>query len=455
MGSLRKNKAEIQKKAIPGPESTSGNMRIWWLNPTIVFPILMTVILIGAYYISSDNYVSFYRVNKFISEANISYSILPVCCFVLGGILASLAGRGTKSSKAFGEVIVKRDSFIKMWINLLFGFTMFGYAVWFLIMLRSGFSLGLFLNVLSGEPGAIYGIKENFNNVAGVTSFTNFSIPFVILTSYYLFYNKKKVYIWMLAIVFVFTMLRAVFFLERLAIMEFIVPLAVVYFSMRAKLGRRPKFLSVYPIVGLVALIGFFGASEYFRSWLSYYVNYYPSFWEFIVTRFFGYYVTAINTGTLYMEHLGFHWLPFPSSTAEFIWKFPGVPDNAYESIYGFEPQAVINNTLATMGNPEFNNPSGLLQPYNDYGFSGALVFWVIVGFFTGVLYNHFKKGHTFGMMIYPIWLVGVLELPRYFYFGSGRFFPCWIIIVAFTFILHYNRKKLTTWRLRGVGADE
>ncbi|OWR26791.1 oligosaccharide repeat unit polymerase [Saccharibacillus sp. O23] len=455
MGSLRKNKAENRNKAIPGPESTSGNMRIWWLNPTIVFPILMTVILIGAYYIPSDSYVSFYRVNKFISESNIMYSILPVCCFVLGGILASLAGRGTKSSKAFGEVIVKRDSFIKMWINLLFGFTMFGYAVWFLIMLRSGFSLGLFLNVLSGEPGAIYSIKENFNNVAGVTSFTNFSIPFVILTSYYLFYNKKKIYIWMLAIVFVFTMLRAVFFLERLAIMEFIVPLAVVYFSMRAKLGRRPRFLAIYPIVGVVALIGFFGASEYFRSWLSYYVNYYPSFWEFIITRFFGYYVTAINTGTLYMEHLGFHWLPFPSSTAEFIWKFPGVPDNAYESIYGFEPQAVINNTLATMGNPEFNNPSGLLQPYNDYGFSGALVFWVIVGFFTGVLYNHFKKGHTFGMMIYPIWLVGVLEIPRYFYFGSGRFFPCWIIILAFTFILHYNRKKLTTWRLRGVGADE
>ncbi len=455
MGSLRKNKAENQTKTIPGPESTSGNMRIWWLNPTIVFPILMTVILIGAYYISSDNYVSFYRVNKFISESNIVYSILPVCFFVIGGILASLAGRGTKPSKAFGEVMVKRDSFIKMWINLLFGFTMFGYAVWFLIMLRSGFSLGLFLNVLSGEPGAIYNIKENFNNVAGVTSFTNFSVPFVILTSYYLFYNKKKTYIWMLAIVFVFTMLRAVFFLERLAIMEFIVPLVVVYFSMRAKLGRRPKFLSVYPIVGVVALIGFFGASEYFRSWLSYYVNYYPSFWEFIVTRFFGYYVTAINTGTLYMEHLGFHWLPFPSSTAEFIWKFPGVPDNAYESIYGFEPQAIINNTLATMGNPEFNNPSGLLQPYNDYGFSGALVFWVIVGFFTGVLYNHFKKGHTFGMMIYPIWLVGVLEIPRYFYFGSGRFFPCWIIIVAFTFILHYNRKKLTTWRLKGVGADE
>ncbi|WP_172256922.1 O-antigen polymerase [Saccharibacillus deserti] len=430
-------------------------IRIWWLNPTIIFALLMTFILIGAYFITADSYLSFYRVDKFINESNIIYSILPVCCFVFGGILASIAGRGTKPSNAFSEVMVKKDSFIKMWIALLFGFTMFGYAIWFLIMLRSGFTLSLFLNVLSGEPGAVYGIKESFENVAGVTSFTNFGIPFVILTSYYLFYNKKKIYIWMLAAVFLFTLMRAIFFLERLAIMEFLVPAAVVYFSMRAKMNRRTPGIGVYPIIGVVALIGFFGVSEYFRSWLSFYVNYYPSFWEFVVTRFFGYYVTAINTGTLYFQHLGFHWLPFPSSTAEFIWKFPGVPDNAYESIYGFEPQAVINNTLATMGNPEFNNPSGLLQPYSDYGFSGALVFWVIVGFFTGVLYNHFKKGHTFGMMIYPIWLVGVLEIPRYFYFGSGRFFPCWIIILVFALILHYNRKKLTSWRLKGVGAGE
>ncbi len=447
--------ANSQNRRKPELQNGESGMRIWWLNPTIIFALLMTIILIGAYYIPENSYLSFYRVDKFIDESNIIYSILPVCCFVLGGVLAMLAGRGTKPSNAFSEVMVKKDSFIKMWIFVLFGFTMFGYAMWFLIMLRSGFSLSLFLNVLSGEPGAIYGIKESFENVAGVTSFTNFGIPFVILTCYYLFYNKKKIYIWMLAAVFLLTMMRAIFFLERLAIMEFLVPAAVVYFSMRAKMNRKTPFVAVYPIVGLVALVGFFGISEYFRSWLSYYVNYYPSFWEFIVTRFFGYYVTAINTGTLYFQHLGFHWLPFPNSTAEFIWKFPGVPDDAYSSIYGFEPQALINNTLATMGNPEFNNPSGLLQPYNDYGLFGALVFWVIVGFFTGVLYNHFKKGHTFGMMIYPIWLVGVLEIPRYFYFGSGRFFPCWIIILAFSLILHYNRKKLTSWRLKGVGAGD
>ncbi|MDO7908394.1 O-antigen polymerase [Paenibacillus sp. JX-17] len=419
---------------------------IWWMNPTFIFLMVIGIVTAGAYLIPESSYVSFYRVDKFINDTNIWYIILPAICFVAGSILASLTTKGVKKQHVLVDTMINRESFIKNAIKLLFAFTLFGYIAWFAIMVKNGFSLGLFMNVLSGEPGAIYDITQNFEKVTGVTSFTNFGIPFTILAVYYQCFRNKKTFMPMLAIVVVLTLLRSIFFSERLAILEILVPALVIWVSVRHKQGKKIPLLNIFPVIGVAVLVLFFGLGEYFRSWLSYYVYVYPSFWEFIVTRFFGYYVTAMNTGTLYIQQLGFQSMPFPYFTWEWLWSFPGLGSGTYFSMFGTQPEMMLNNVLESMGNPEFNNPSGLLLPYHDYGVLGASVFWVVMGFFSGLLFTHFKQGHTFGLIMYPIWMVGILEVPRYLYFSSGRFFPCWIVLVAFTLFLHYNRKRLTSW---------
>ncbi|NMO97556.1 oligosaccharide repeat unit polymerase [Paenibacillus lemnae] len=423
---------------------------IWWMNPAYLFLILMSVVIAGGYLIPGESYLAFYRVNKFINDSNIWYSILPAVCFIVGSAAASLMTRGSGTSHGFHDMLQHQEGYIKGWIKLLFGLTLFGYAIWFLIMIQNGFSLQLFLNVVRGEPGAIYAITENFKTITGITSFTNFGIPFVIFAVYYQVSNGKRTFNLMIAVVLVLTLIRAVFFSERLALMEILLPTLIIILAVKRKQGKKLPLVNYYPFIGVIALIGFFGLSEYFRSWLSFYVNIYPSFWEFIVTRFFGYYVTALNTGTLYVEQLGLQSIPFPYFTFEWIWKFPGLSDHAYFSAFGVNPEAGINNTLESMGNPEFNNPSGLLLPYQDYSLIEALMFWILLGYASGLLYDGFKKGRTLGLIMYPIWMVGILEIPRYLYFSSGRFFPCWIMLITFTLMLHYNRKKIISWQPAG-----
>ncbi|MBO2944232.1 oligosaccharide repeat unit polymerase [Paenibacillus sp. F411] len=428
------------------------SLSIWWMNPTYLFLLLISIVVAGAYLIPGDSYITFYRVDKYIHDGNLEFLILPAVCFIAGSVIASLTAGARRPAReqVFSSMLKHQEGYIKAWIKLLFALTLFGYAAWFLIMLQNGFTLSLFLNVVKGEPGAIYDITENFKSITGVTSFTNFGIPFVILAVYYQVSNGKRTFNGMLAIVVLLTLVRAIFFSERLALMEILLPAIIIMLAVKQKQGKKLRLVHYYPLIGLAALIGFFGISEYFRSWLSFYVNVYPSFWEFIVTRFFGYYVTALNTGTLYLEQLGFQSVPFPYFTLEWIWKFPGMSGDAYFSAFGINPEAGINTTLESWGNPEFNNPSGLMLPYQDYSLGEALLFWGLIGYVSGMLYAGFKHGGTLGMVLYPIWMVGILEIPRYLYFSSGRFFPCWIVLLTFTFMLHYNAKKLVSWQPAG-----
>ncbi|SFB53571.1 oligosaccharide repeat unit polymerase [Cohnella sp. OV330] len=426
------------------------NASVWWMNPTILFAIVMGVVIAGAYLIPAQNYLMFYRVEKFIDSVNIWLAVYPAVAFVLGGLLSSVLNKGVKPVSVLPDAVLKRDSFIKFVVYALFAMTLFGYAVYFLIMVRSGFTVSLFLSVIKGEPGAIYSIKQNFDKITGVTSFTNFGIAFTILATYYQCLKGKKTFLPAMTVVFLLTLMRSIFFSERLALMEILVPAAIIWISMRLKQGKRVPLVRLYPLIGIVFVIGFFGLSEYFRSWLSYYVHIYPSFWEFVVTRFFGYYVTALNTGTLYIRELGFPSIPFPYYTWEWLWKIPPGGE-AYADVYGVRPMNLLNNILDTMGNPEFNNPSGLMLPYHDYGFGGALIYMALLGYISGLLYAHFRNNHTFGMLLYPIWMVGILEFPRYLYFTSGRFFPCWVVLLLFTLVLHYNKRKIKSWRLSGV----
>lgn len=313
--------------------------------------------------------------------------------------------------------------------------------MWSITLYINGASVSIFIDVLKGKQDAIYNIKHNFlTKVAGVTSFTNFGIPFMILAAYYNFHHRKRHIKLLMLIVICLGIFRAVFFAERLAILELFIPLTIVYVFMRVKIGKPLRFYKLIPVGGFVFVFLLFAIGEYFRSWANYYQFIFPSYFDFITTRFFGYYVTAINTGTLYVTEL--NTIPFPYFTIEWFWKLPLLSENIYYNIWSFSPQNTIENLLYTKGNPEFNNPSGLLLPYLDYGIIGGCVFWIILGVLTATLYQFFVKGYLLGVLLYPAWIIGITEIPRYLYFVSGRFFPAFVSIVLITLFITYIRKK-------------
>jgi hypothetical protein len=62
-------------------------------------------------------------------------------------------------------------------------------------------------------------------------------------------------------------------------------------------------------------------------------------------------------------------------------------------------------------------------MPYVDYGVILGIVCWMALGSVSGILLSSFAFNRTAGLIIYPVWYVGILEMLRIFYWGDSRFF--------------------------------
>jgi hypothetical protein len=74
---------------------------------------------------------------------------------------------------------------------------------------------------------------------------------------------------------------------ERLALAEIVVPIFLLYIRYRVSAqGRISRIvLNFLPLIGLLALLGYFGLTEYFRSWSTHYQFQHAPFWQFITQR--------------------------------------------------------------------------------------------------------------------------------------------------------------------------
>ncbi len=86
--------------------------------------------------------------------------------------------------------------------------------------------------------------------------------------------------------------------------------------------------------------------------------------------RLVGYYATALNNGALLYS--GSEQGYYPLHTAVWFYKLP-----FWELLgAGFPPpEDIAKRMLAAYGNPEFNNTSGVFQPFLDFGPVGGAVF--------------------------------------------------------------------------------
>src|SRR5690606_13018022 len=133
------------------------------------------------------------------------------------------------------------------------------------------------------------------------------------------------------------------------------------------------------------------------------------------------------------------------------FWRFPGVESRLdVPALTGVAPDdlgILLNLDL----NPEFNNPSGCFSYRHDFGEGGVVVFFLLLGGVSAWLFSRFREGRLSGLLLYPLLVSALLEMPRVPYLTGGRAFPALALLVGLALI-----NWVTSWRLpRGPLIEE
>ncbi|BCI52107.1 hypothetical protein NIIDNTM18_13850 [Mycolicibacterium litorale] len=335
--------------------------------------------------------------------------------------------------------------------SVLVCLTVLGYLGFGLLMLRAGIGWSEIAGA-SGYSGSAP-IKTVVGTIPGVTTMTQFGIAAVIVSSTVLAQQNSRTELLKIIAVVGMSVPRAFLFAERLAILELAVPVAVVACYRMAETPRMRSLVRLVPVVALPAVVVVFSVFEYFRSW-EFFRGSGRSFWQFSFERVAGYYATAVNNGYLELNHLNVAGRE-PLTTLEFLWDAPGVRQlRLYDQLAGNFPgrNGVVTDAdyvamLTQYGNPEFNNATGFSIPYLDFGTAGGLVFFLIAGVIAGLLYRSFREGSPAGLLLYPLFFVGLIELPRYMHWTQGRSLPSWVALSVVALLL---TRADRAWRRTG-----
>ena len=399
----------------------------WWLHPAWCLGLVCGLTLLLAYLQDPVAY-ELYGTLKYVESWHVGVGVLAIFVFVTGCVFGNAVQRESEIRKGVDLDVVRR------WFHLCVGLTIFGYLVWLAVGLKNGATPVLFLDILrSDDAKVIESIRdEYFPTIPGVTTCTQFGLPALILGLYLYFVGDKKTVRWM-AIIVVLALIRAILNSERLALIELVLPAVVLtirlfVLPMTKHLWTRRAGL-VAPVVAPLALVVVFGSFEYFRSW-HYYVDDFDSYPQFVTWRLSGYYTTAHNNGAMALETN--QSLPLPYHTLQPFWKFPGVASTpfGYEKLTGIDVEVAHMEMLENYGNPELNNGGGLFLPILDWGFPGALIFWLGYGFLAGALYRSFLRGNLSGLLFYPIVFQSLLDVPRILVICGTRLTPALVVLV-------------------------
>jgi hypothetical protein len=427
---------------------------IWWLNPLWVAGISCSVISVCSYLLPESLYRSFWRTPKFFGLEQLGICLAFTAVFVLGAAATSKGRREhAYDGRAWVDQVPWKSAERLFWF--CFVSAVVGYVAWAVAAIERGASLALALDVLRGEPGAVYEMKEVYLvTISGVTTLTQMGIVCVVLGVMIGIARGWRKVVVPITVLFLLAVIRALFNAERLAIIELAVPMTVLMIHLLVAESdfwarRHWRLLQAIPIVAAIGLLVMFGTFEYFRSWSTFYAGGDLSFLQFTVIRLLGYYVTALNNGVLLVSRLDP--VAAPVTTLHFMWRFPVLKDIA-DSLFGYLPitdpaQEPYMAVLDREANPEFNNGSALLAPVIDFGYAGAMLFWLCAGLLVGLLYRWFSEKRLAGLALFPIFFVGVTELARIMYWGEGRVVVAYVVLIPFVWASSY-------WYRRALKAE-
>jgi len=218
------------------------------------------------------------------------------------------------------------------------------------------------------------------------------------------------------------TIIRSFVNHERLALLECIVPLIVVFFLTQHK-EYKFRFYRFY-MGSLSGIYLLFSTSEYFRSWQYYRNTIDESFFVFSFFRLINYYATSLNNGVVYLD-LREQLSSLPIYSANFIWNFPILGPYILDILEKVQTNLTWSQVLkSTRGTDEFNNINPYFLLVAELGLFGAYLVFTLLGYVVSRVYQTICSQRSYTIPIYACLVIGILEFPRIFWFGSGRALP-------------------------------
>ena len=401
---------------------------IWWLNPIYIYTGFMLMIF---YSFTIDSGV----MNNLYGEPNY-INLYDIFVYVIF-FLAFFFGFLSYQRSFFKPFSPPYKSLYKGYIILII-ITFLAYTIWFINLWRIyGASIVLNLLVDIGSQYDLFRDEGKGGKISGITTFTEIGIMAAPLGTYIIMQfreKKNKIIKISLIILFIVSALRAAIFAERIAMLEVVIPSLIVVIAYNK--GKHRRLMKIAPVFGILFLFLVFGLFEYNRSWIRHYNQIYNGdIVSFVIDRVLGYYIVVFNTECIQVNFVPIKW--FPQDTLWWLWNFPGMSNVPYE-ITGIKI-----DYLARWGNPEYNNNGGILTYYRDFWFFG-----VILQFFLGHiikrLYVRYINRNFWGLIIFPIIIYGLLELPRYPFFSSFKMFFVVVATILFAWVMKisYLKKK-------------
>ena len=396
--------------------------RLWWIDPgnvlaLVVLPVFVMSAIIGGPYMPQ------FGTSNFLTPAMITLG--AVCVIVMAS--AAKVGMAVTSRQNPQHLTFDRRLYDLLLVAFLV-VTLVAYALLLGPLLADPANI---LDVLSGEMGAVYVAKREMGKLVGVTTLTNLAPLVACMCSVrFLLWGRflpSRGTLMLAAFLPFFILVHAFIGAERIVLMEnaiaFMLPLFSFWDRLRA-VGRYAPFL------GAAAGIIIFAVGEFQRSW-PYHSGYYDSFAQFAGLRLLGYVAVASNTGAgmvTTMPPVG-----YPLITARWVTKLPffDTSQGTYQDQY-----------LQSFGNIEFNNPGGIMAPLVDFGIPIGLVVLLLFGILLGFIYGLYRNRHPVGLLAYPIFFVGLVDLTQIWFWGEPRFLPR-LIFLAIAILIAVRRPVL------------
>jgi hypothetical protein len=418
----------------------------WWLYPSRIAVFILMPIYLGCSDFDAADYLLYRQHNIFLTGDRVWLGLTGLAAFAISSFCAEFGADGKDRQI---QIDTHALSVVLAWLYVI---TLFAYAIFlFPIILNPH----VVTELATGSANAASMLRDTLERIPGVTTLSTLQSLCVVL---HLLHRRitgsslPRIFQFSFAAVVVACLLRAWLWSERLAALELVVPIAILAIGWPG--GRRKLLLTASPLFGLLVVFGLFCAGEYFRSWQFYRATWHGSFVAFAWARFVGYYATALNNGALCYAMTDRPY--FPLGTALWFYKLPIWPVLQIS----FPPEitgallTTPNTTqalLRTYANVEFNNTSGIFQPFLDYGPIGGVLCWTALGSASGWLFKSFANSRASGLILFPVWYIGVLEILRIFYWGESRFFP--VIVSGLLIAAYFGMKAERAQRYRAAKA--
>lgn len=422
---------------------------LWWISPLGSLLIVVPLSLWASLDLSDAEFRANWRTPKALTSGG-ALLVAAAAAVLLLGALAAQWGLRRQAPGPWASLSGVALDRLSRCSDVVFWLTMVGYLAFGVFGTLRGLTPGVLVRAIVSQDNYTDTIKTALATVPGVTTLTQCGIAYVVLAAVLVAHGRRHHVRRRLALVLVLALLRAFLNTERLALLELIVPLfAVLAMSMRR--GPRPalrRAMASAPLVLLPLVVVIFGAFEYSRSWRFFEHRVTESFPRFVITRLAGYYATSYNNGQLRMEHARFAGR-LPNESLQALWTAPGISQlGVYDKLSAPVPLPA-SDIYAQYGSPEFNNPGGFTVPMVDFGVAGGLLFFLLAGVAVGLFYRWFVEGRLRGLLVYPVLLTGLFELPRYVYWSQGRLLPAVVALVASAYYARYGRLRLPRPRRR------